>query len=294
MSNIRRLNSGPPLRNDAKPARPRAFYDGMGLARRRGVPHCRLLSIALAVLALARALPARAEAPASDAACFPACRSGYLCHEARCISACNPPCGAAETCTAAAECVPTVPPAPPVLVGEAVPRGTTPAPVVDRGWARGAFYFGATAVAVDIAFTVAVVATNPEQASLSRTLGAWSIAVFGVTAPVTAMGGGSARTHPAVTGHPGLRIASWIGYALTLGEAALLLSQSHNAVIRDASVLSVGVLGTLSTLGFAIDARISAAQAERLQATGSARATIGFASASAGGLVPTLGLAGRF
>src|SRR4051812_22390550 len=90
-------------------------------------------SVLLAAFALAAAQPARA----ADDGCFPACRAGYLCHEGRCVSACNPPCGAAETCTPAAECVPTAPPAPAAVVGEA-PRVAAPVPVVERGWARGA------------------------------------------------------------------------------------------------------------------------------------------------------------
>ena len=40
-------------------------------------------------------------------ACFPPCRSGYLCHpvKAECVQLCNPPCASDEVCTEAAECV---------------------------------------------------------------------------------------------------------------------------------------------------------------------------------------------
>jgi hypothetical protein len=41
----------------------------------------------------------------AESECVPACRDGFMCHEGRCISACNPPCGAGETCTAAGQCV---------------------------------------------------------------------------------------------------------------------------------------------------------------------------------------------
>jgi hypothetical protein len=244
--------------------------------------------LAVSTLALTAARPARAD----DAACFPACRTGYLCHEGRCISACNPPCGAGETCTSAGECISAAPPAAP-LIGETA-RAAAPMHAADPGWARGAFYFGAVSVAADIALTAAVMATNPQQAATSRVLGAWSIAVFGISVPMTALGGNSARTHPGVTGLPRIRIASWIGYALTLGEAAWLLSDSHRAIIKDGYILSVGVFGTLSTLGFAADAYASAAQAERLQLTATARPTLGLATGRAGGLVPTVGWAGRF
>jgi hypothetical protein len=38
--------------------------------------------------------------------CDPPCRAGFLCSNARCISACNPPCAQNEKCTADARCVP--------------------------------------------------------------------------------------------------------------------------------------------------------------------------------------------
>jgi hypothetical protein len=54
--------------------------------------------------------------PADQEACFPACRSGYLCHEHRCISACNPVCAPGQECTASGECIGTPTP-PPVASG---------------------------------------------------------------------------------------------------------------------------------------------------------------------------------
>lgn len=36
--------------------------------------------------------------------CVPSCRSGYLCHEGSCISACNPPCSESETCSSDGAC----------------------------------------------------------------------------------------------------------------------------------------------------------------------------------------------
>jgi hypothetical protein len=38
------------------------------------------------------------------AECFPACRSGFTCHEGQCISLCNPACGADERCLPNGEC----------------------------------------------------------------------------------------------------------------------------------------------------------------------------------------------
>lgn len=39
--------------------------------------------------------------------CFPLCRSGYVCQQGNCISACNPPCMPSQTCTDRGECLDT-------------------------------------------------------------------------------------------------------------------------------------------------------------------------------------------
>jgi len=39
-------------------------------------------------------------------ACLPECRSGFVCREGECVSACNPGCSENETCNAKRECVP--------------------------------------------------------------------------------------------------------------------------------------------------------------------------------------------
>jgi len=52
--------------------------------------------------------PAATEAPAGKApaekTCLPACRTGYVCIEGDCVSACNPPCDKGERCTTKGEC----------------------------------------------------------------------------------------------------------------------------------------------------------------------------------------------
>jgi len=71
-----------------------------------------VISVAMACLLTASASAqypgeAGADVPVVDhpSECAPACRSGYVCLEGTCVSACNPPCGAGETCTDAGECV---------------------------------------------------------------------------------------------------------------------------------------------------------------------------------------------
>jgi hypothetical protein len=53
------------------------------------------------------ALPAASAPPAT--ACLPACRSGFTCVHATCVSACNPACAAGETCSENGECIAPTP-----------------------------------------------------------------------------------------------------------------------------------------------------------------------------------------
>lgn len=43
--------------------------------------------------------------PALGDACFPPCRSGYLCDGSRCVSRCNPPCANGEVCADDGSCI---------------------------------------------------------------------------------------------------------------------------------------------------------------------------------------------
>jgi hypothetical protein len=67
-----------------------------------------------------------AAAPVAPAECIPACRSGYVCHQGQCISACNPPCAAGEVCTGAGVCERTA--AAPVAAAPVAAAPTVPAP----------------------------------------------------------------------------------------------------------------------------------------------------------------------
>jgi hypothetical protein len=42
--------------------------------------------------------------PPAEKTCLPACRTGFVCIEDRCVTACNPPCAESERCTAQGEC----------------------------------------------------------------------------------------------------------------------------------------------------------------------------------------------
>ena len=62
---------------------------------------------ALLLFALLTADPPSAPPPPPPAAndCFPSCRLGFFCSAGQCVSVCNPPCAAGESCTPAGQCI---------------------------------------------------------------------------------------------------------------------------------------------------------------------------------------------
>ncbi len=80
--------------------------------------------------------PAPSDQGQSDSACFPECRSGFLCHQGQCISACNPACAQGEVCVGAGVCqaaeaaqapaTPQASPPPPAQPGQAQPVQAQP------------------------------------------------------------------------------------------------------------------------------------------------------------------------
>ena len=119
---------------------------------------------------------------------------------------------------------------------------------------------------ITLALTGAIIATNDgTNGDTPRNLGIVATTLVIASGPVVAVGAASARNHPSVRGAPALRVLSWVGYGLSIADASLLIALSFNQQVSNGQILSVGILGTFSTLGFAIDATSSAHQAETLQ-----------------------------
>lgn len=253
--------------------------------------------------------PASAQAPA----CFPECRPGFLCHNGQCVSACNPPCAANEICTPQATCVSVCNPACPAgqacaaggrcVVAAPVPAYSAPygvapisaVPIVpDPGWARGAARFGYISAAVILGLTFGVMSLNDSDPDASRAVGIAATLYAATAGPIVANGGGSARRHPQVQGSPGLRVTAWVGYAVTIIDALALIAVSFESEVSNGHVFSVGLLGALSTVGFALDAATSAEQADALRlqmgiaGTPAFAPTLGFARTADERLAPTL------
>lgn len=94
-------------------------------------PKLRFLAFAAACMAgpVAASADASAQGSASpEAVCVPSCRSGFVCVQGACVSACNPPCDANRICAASGECIPTAPPPAPA----GYPAFAYPPPTVYR------------------------------------------------------------------------------------------------------------------------------------------------------------------
>jgi hypothetical protein len=91
-------------------------------------------------------------------------------------------------------------------------------------------------------------------------------------------------------------VLSWVGYGLTLANAAVLLAVSfEEGDVSSAHIASVGLVGTLSLIGFSIDASASASQAERLSGPAATlEPRVGLQREGDGSLSPTVGVAGTF
>jgi hypothetical protein len=156
--------------------------------------------------------------------------------------------------------------------------------------------------AIILGGTVGVMTQNDTSTEdEARALGIATTTYLAIADPIVAVGGSSARDNPSVKGSPPLRIVSWIGYGLAILDASFLVALSFDSEISNAHILSVGMLGAFSAVGFGIDAQMSAQQAEALAAAPPAalpklelRPIVGYAPGYLGRREPVVGVQGRF
>lgn len=134
----------------------------------------------------------------------------------------------------------------------------------DPGWAAGAATYGIIAGIATLGLAIGSEATKGDVVPATP-LGGAATAILGISLPLVAVGGASARENGNVTGYPTLRIVGWIGYVVALADAAYLLSQAGKREPPDGQILSVGLLGVASLSCFVLDARQSASEAIRLR-----------------------------
>ncbi len=209
-------------------------------------------------------LPVAAAAQAD--ACFPGCRSGFVCIAAQCVSACNPLCAAGETCTANGECLPAAPLVSPVAA--VAPIVQVPVIELERseprptaGWARGAAVMGlvfAGTLAGATAFNELFLDETSVQLPLRLALHGTGV----IMAPIVAGGAGSARDANNITGSGGSRALGWLTYVLSLvsGTSQLVLG-AFGLRLPYGPFMTQG-LSSMSMAFFAIDGFVAAAQAD--------------------------------
>jgi len=139
------------------------------------------------------------------------------------------------------------------------PSISIPRPVDgDAGWAAGAATLGF--VTAGVALVGGIMSEDGISGESGLAIGAVTTGLYAISLPLVAAGGRSARTGSAI-GLPNWRFVGWLGYGLTLIDAALLLGLGANDIVVPGGPSSVGVLGALSSIAMALDASESATQA---------------------------------
>jgi hypothetical protein len=166
----------------------------------------------------------------------------------------------------------------------------------DTGWANGAGVYGLVASGVVAVLAIGAIAADDNDVSIP--LGGVATAIAAISAPIVAVGAGSARGHPAVTGSPGLRVAGWVAYGLGIIDAIVILALAADDVdIPPAASSSVAALVVMSLLFHSLDALNSASEAEGLGGGAEGLVLTPVAAAipdGEGGVAGLLGLGGVF
>ncbi|MBN1652663.1 MAG: hypothetical protein JXA30_02690 [Deltaproteobacteria bacterium] len=239
--------------------------------------------------------------------CVPKCREGYVCSEQKCVSICNPPCAPGQTCTSLGHCV--TPGSADTTASEGtvvplmVPEQKQSHPELgpgDPGWATEAGIIGLVGAAAVVGLTAGSAYKHGEPASAYLGIGA--MGTLAVAGPIVAIGALSARSNPIHRGYPVVYTFSWIGYGVSLiYGTALLVDGMENDGVKPGWIAGAGVIGTLSLVGFSIDAFVSAIQAEspvgqlgKVRQQPSLKPRISLSPEINGGMAASLGLTGSF
>jgi hypothetical protein len=125
---------------------------------------------------------------------------------------------------------------------------------------------------------------------LSVGTGAGATVIAGVGIPVAAIMAAKTRKITGVEGNPGLRTAGWVGYGLTIADAITMLALSESVDFGAGLILSVAILGSLSSACFGIDASQTAQQAKSRMTNVSLMPTVGYVRDFTGKKYNTIGL----
>ncbi len=181
-------------------------------------------------------------------------------------------------------------PASPVPPAAAAPAPRTGEPQ-GAGWASTAGALGIASAAAVLSLAIGAEVTKEDQIP-AIPLGGAATLILAAMGPVVAGGAASAQG-PGVPGNPGLRIAGWVFYGISLADALVLIALGVSEVQPpDGLTTSVGLIGAGALSFFAADAFTSASQAEDAARQGAATVApaLGTAVGSDGSAVRTVGL----
>ena len=128
----------------------------------------------------------------------------------------------------------------------------------------------------------------------STGFGAAATVIAGIGVPVAAIMAGRVRNFTGVEGNRALRTAGWIGYGFTLADAITMLALSESITFSGGLIMSVAVLGSLSSVLIGMDAGQTYSQAQNQLKGISLQPTMGYVQDLTGKKFSTIGLRVNF
>ena len=130
-----------------------------------------------------------------------------------------------------------------------------------------------------------------DKPGLTEPLGAAATVIAAIGIPMVVHMSGKTRAATGVEGNPGLRIAGWIGYGLSLSDACVLLILGASGTTTSGGpTYSVVALGVATTIIMAIDASQTYGQAKSLKTSSSIQPTFGTIRDYQGKQYPVMGI----
>jgi hypothetical protein len=171
-------------------------------------------------------------------------------------------------------------------------------------WARTAGILGIVGGLGAAGLAAGSEATKWQEDDLaSNLMGAVALTLVGALGPIMSSASNAARFGTAADGSPGSRLTAWIGYGVTMtgGGILLIIGLTGDSVPPDGLISTVGGVGLLSLVLFAVDDFVSASEVRALYPDKTAAAreaplvpVISPVRMPDGSTGAVLGLAGRF
>ncbi|MEW5737823.1 MAG: hypothetical protein AB1938_02795 [Myxococcota bacterium] len=131
---------------------------------------------------------------------------------------------------------------------------------VNQGWAGGAGVMGIISAVMIAGLTGLTIGFNGTDSA--NYIGGVAILFTGITIPIVAVGAGSSRWDPQITGQFAWRITGWIAFGLAMALSVTALGIAiAGAVFPAYGIAALGGMGVIAAVCHTIDAFSSSAQA---------------------------------